>query len=93
MKCYIKLNSCFRSFDDSGKSALTVKFFKAILLVKEPECCILKRGENWEGWTSCYLEFPAKDFYMTVFTTIINSETLQKGQKCTLLVALERSTF
>ena len=37
-----------------------------------------KEGENWEGWTSCYLEFPAKAFYMTVFTTIINSETLQK---------------
>ena len=38
-----------------------------------------KEGENWEGWTSSsYLEFPAKDFYMTVFTTIINSETLQK---------------
>ena len=37
-----------------------------------------KEGENWEGWNSSYLEFPAKDFYMTVFTTIVNSETLQK---------------
>ena len=58
---------------------LAVKFFKAIFIGERAGMLYFKKGKiQRRGGPLAISNFQPKTFYMTVFTTIINSETLQK---------------